>query len=93
MRPMDISACLTANSPCRLKISEAGVGIVLVVRKRVAVVDESLDDIDRYGEIQTAQEQITHRRHADNFALEIEQRSTGITRIDVRGGLIYSWPS
>ncbi len=51
------------------------------------MVDEAFDDVDGNGEIESPEVEIAHGRDADDLALEIEEGSSGITRIDVRGGL------
>ena len=55
-----------------LDVSEAGVGIVLVICESFAVIDEVLDIVDGYCEAESAEEDVPHICYTDDLSCEVE---------------------
>lgn len=55
-----------------LDVSEAGVGVVLVICESFAVIDEVLDIIDGYCEAESAEEDVSHICYTEDLSSEVE---------------------
>ena len=75
-----------------LDVFIAGVRIVLVIGKSIAVFYEMLYVVDGYGKAESAVKNISHIRNTDDLARQIKQRAAGIARIDVGIGLDIDKP-